>query len=78
MIYFIGFSVAANIIGRNATLDFDCDNIYKYYRVSSEFLRPKSTAVASYPPNFIDKASESIKGTLIQTPGLFTLYNKIE
>ena len=69
MIYFMGFSVAANIIGKNAILDFDCDQIYQYYQIVSKTINhSSSTNAASYPPNAFDRFSQNMRATLIQTP----------
>lgn len=80
MIYFMWFSAAANIIGKNATLEFDCDDIYSYYQSSSDlfFKKPKDSTMASYPPDFRERMSENIKTTLKETPWLLALYTKIE
>lgn len=80
MIYFMWFSIAANIIGKNATLDFNCDDIYRYYQTTSDYFfhKNKKPAIASYPPDFMSRMSENIKTTLIKTPWLLSLYTKIE
>lgn len=80
MIYFMWFSIAANIIGKNATLDFNCDDIYRYYQSTSDFFFHKSEEpiIASYPPDFMSRVSENVKSTLRETPWLYALYTKIE
>lgn len=84
LIYFMWFSVAANIIGSNAALDFDCQDIYKYYNSILQNKRlvgePQTNEqeVVTYPLSWSKKTSLDIKKILKETPGLYAIYSKLE
>lgn len=81
LVYFMGFAVAANVIGSNRTLRINCDDIYAYYTKVSDRVRPgKKSPERNFTQETLswgDRVSRELKILLNDTPRLQEIYNII-
>lgn len=80
LVYFMGFSVAANIVGSNTALDLNCDDIYQYYsNFSSTFSKGNSKPLMTKVKlNWSDRIENRLREELHDSPALTQLYGKIK